>query len=196
MASFTVPNRPRTPGSIGYPVPGVELALVDDDGRFVTQPGTRGEICVRGANVMKGYWRTPDATAEVMVADWFRTGDIGEFDTDGAYRIVDRKKDLIIRGGYNVYPREIEEVLHRHPGVAQAAVVGVPDARYGEEVMAVVVLKPGANDGPKDIVSWCRNRLAGYKRPHIVEVRESLPLGPTGKVLKQALRASARSEAA
>ncbi|MDQ3642489.1 MAG: AMP-binding protein, partial [Actinomycetota bacterium] len=196
VASFTVPDRPRTPGSIGYPVPGVELALVDDDGRFVTTPGTRGEICVRGDNVMKGYWRNPDATAEAIVDGWFRTGDIGEFDADGAYRIVDRKKDLIIRGGYNVYPREIEEVLHRHPAVAQAAVVGVPDARYGEEVMAVVVLKPGATDGPKDIVAWCRTRLAGYKRPHIVEVRDSLPLGPTGKVLKQALRASARSQAA
>ncbi len=196
VASFTVPDRPRTPGSIGYAVPGVELALVDGGGRFVTTPGARGEICVRGDNVMKGYWRNPEATAEAIVDGWFRTGDIGVFDENGAYRIVDRKKDLIIRGGYNVYPREIEEVLHRHPGVAQAAVVGVPDARYGEDVMAVVVLKPGATDGPKDIVAWCRTRLAGYKRPHIVEVRDSLPLGPTGKVLKQALRASARSHAA
>ena len=162
----------------------------------MTTPGARGEICVRGDNVMKGYWRNPEATAEAIVDGWFRTGDIGVFDENGAYRIVDRKKDLIIRGGYNVYPREIEEVLHRHPGVAEAAVVGVPDARYGEDVMAVVVLKPGATDGPKDIVAWCRTRLAGYKRPHIVEVRDSLPLGPTGKVLKQALRASARSHAA
>ena len=196
VASFTVPDRSRTPGSIGYPVPGVELALVDDEGGFVTTPGARGEICVRGDNVMKGYWRNPDATAEAIVDGWFRTGDIGVFDVDGAYRIVDRKKDLIIRGGYNVYPREIEELLHRHPGIAQAAVVGVPDARYGEEVMAVVVLKPGVTDSPKDILAWCGTRLAGYKRPHIVEVRESLPLGPTGKVLKHALRAAGRSQAA
>jgi long-chain acyl-CoA synthetase len=196
VASFTVPDRPRTPGSIGYPVPGVELALFDDDGRFVTTPGTRGEICVRGNNVMKGYWRNPEATAQAIVDGWFHTGDIGVFDADGAYRIVDRKKDLIIRGGYNVYPREVEEVLHRHPAVAQAAIVGVPHPRYGEEVKAVVTLKPGATADPDEILAWCRTRLAAYKRPRTVEVRDSLPLGPTGKVLKQVLRAGPSSSQA
>jgi long-chain acyl-CoA synthetase len=181
VVSFTVPGRPRTPGSIGYPVPGVEMALADD-----------GEILVRGANVMKGYWRNPEATAQAIVDGWFRTGDIGAVDAHGAYRIVDRKKDLIIRGGYNVYPREVEDVLHAHPAVAQAAVVGVPHPRYGEDVKAVVTLKPGRTATPEEIVAWCRQRLASYKRPRTVEIRDSLPLGPTGKVLKRAL--VARSE--
>ena len=180
VVSFTVPDRPRTPGSIGYPVPGVEMALSDD-----------GEILVHGDNVMKGYWRNAEATAAAIVDGWFHTGDVGAVDEHGAYRIVDRKKDLIIRGGYNVYPREIEEVLHRHPAIAQAAVVGVPDARYGEEVKAAVVLKPGATATPKEIVAWARDRLASYKRPRIVEILERLPVGPTGKVVQSALRAAA-----
>jgi long-chain acyl-CoA synthetase len=191
VASFTVPELPRSAGSIGYAVPGVELALLGDDGRFVTTPGARGEICVRGNNVMKGYWRNPEATAQAIVDGWFRTGDIGVFDVHGAYRIVDRKKDLIIRGGYNVYPREVEEVLHRHPAVAQAAVVGVPHARYGEDVKAVVTLKPGATATADEIVDWARPHLAAYKRPRIVEIRDQLPVGPTGKVLKAALRDAA-----
>jgi len=191
VVSFTVPELPRTAGSIGYAVPGVELALVDDAGRFVTTPDTRGEIAVRGNNVMKGYWRNPGATATAIVDGWFRTGDIGTFDVHGAYRIVDRKKDLIIRGGYNVYPREVEEVLHRHPAVAQAAVVGVPHARYGEDVKAVVTLKPGAAATPDDIITWAEPHLAAYKRPRIVEIRDALPVGPTGKVLKAALRTAA-----
>ena len=196
VASFTVPVRPRTPGSIGYPVPGVEMALVDLDGRFVTTSDTPGEICIRGHNVMKGYWRNPAATEEAIVDGWFRTGDIGTADVHGAFRIVDRKKDLVIRGGYNVYPREIEEVLHTHPDVAQAAVVGVPHARLGEEVKAVVVLKAGRTLTSTDLVTWCRTRLAAYKYPRIVEVRERLPLGPTGKVLKNELRAEAGSATA
>jgi long-chain acyl-CoA synthetase len=191
VVSFTVPELPRTAGSIGYPVPGVEMALLGDDGRFVTTPDTRGEICVRGNNVMKGYWRNPEATAQAIVDGWFRTGDVGTFDVHGAYRIVDRKKDLIIRGGYNVYPREIEEVLHRHPAVAQAAVVGVPHARYGEDVKAVVTLKAGAGATPDEIVRWAGEHLASYKRPRIVEIRDTLPVGPTGKVLKAALRDAA-----
>ena len=190
VASFTVPELPRTPGSIGYAVPGVELALLGDDGRFVATPGQRGEICVRGNNVMKGYWRNPEATADAIVDGWFRTGDIGTFDVHGAYRIVDRKKDLIIRGGYNVYPREVEEVLHRHPAVAQAAVVGCPHARLGEDVKAVVTLKPGATATAEDIIDWSAGHLAAYKRPRIVEIRAQLPVGPTGKVLKSALRAA------
>ena len=191
VASFTVPELPRTAGSIGYAVPGVELGLLGEDGAFVTTPGERGEICVRGNNVMKGYWRNPEATAQAIVDGWFRTGDIGTFDVHGAYRIVDRKKDLIIRGGYNVYPREVEEVLHRHPAIAQAAVVGVPHARYGEDVKAVVTLKPGASATAEEIINWARPHLAAYKRPRIVEIRDSLPVGATGKVLKMALRDAA-----
>jgi long-chain acyl-CoA synthetase len=178
VVSFTVPDRPRTPGSIGYPVPGVEMSLID------------GEICVRGDNVMKGYWRNPEATVEAIVDGWFHTGDIGQVDDHGAYRIVDRKKDLIIRGGYNVYPREIEEVLHRHPAVAQAAVVGVPHPRYGEDVKAVITLRPDTTLTADELLAWCRDKLAAYKRPHQVEIRDSLPLGPTGKVLKAALKAA------
>jgi len=191
VASFTVPARPRTPGSIGYPVPGVEMALLGDDGQFVTASDSPGEIVIRGHNVMKGYWRNPEATAAAIVGGWLRTGDIGMTDVHGAFRIVDRKKDLIIRGGYNVYPREIEEVLHRHPDIAQAAVVGVRHDRLGEEVKAVVVLKPGHTTTPSDVTLWCRSRLAAYKYPRIVEIRDRLPLGPTGKVLKKELRAEA-----
>jgi long-chain acyl-CoA synthetase len=186
--SFTVPDRPRTPGSIGYPLPGVSVRLVDDDGHVVTTPDTAGEIQVKGPNVMKGYWRNPQATAEAVVDGWLRTGDIGMTDDNGALRIVDRKKDLVIRAGYNVYPREIEGVLHLHPAIAMAAVVGVPDPRLGEEVKAVVTLKPGTSATPKEIVAFCRRHLAAYKYPRLVEVRDSLPLGPTGKVLKTALR--------
>ena len=189
--SFTVPDRPRTPGSIGYPLPGVDVRLVDDGGHVVTAADTAGEIQVRGPNVMKGYWRNPSATAEAIVDGWFRTGDIGMTDADGALRIVDRKKDLIIRAGYNVYPREVEGVLHLHPAVALAAVVGVPDPRRGEEVKAVVTLKPGTTATPTEIVAFCRRHLAAYKYPRLVEVRDSLPLGPTGKILKTELRASA-----
>ena len=167
VVSFTVPDRPRTPGSIGYPVPGVEMALAGD-----------GEILVRGDNLMKGYWRNPEATAQAVVDGWFHTGDIGEVDAHGAYRIVDRKKDLIIRGGYNVYPREVEEVLHCHPAVALAAVVGVPHPRYGEDVRAVVTLKPEAAATPEELVAWCGDKLAAYKRPRAVEIRDRLPLGP------------------
>ena len=190
VASFTRPDRPRTPGSIGYPVPGVELALFDAAGQAITEPHTPGEIAVRGDNVMKGYWRNPAATARAIVDGWFRTGDVGVVDEHGAFRIVDRTKDLIIRGGYNVYPREVEEVLHRHPAVAQAAVVGVPDARYGQDVKAVVVLRPGTTATPEEIVAWSRGHLAPYKRPRRVEIVDRLPLGPTGKVRKEALRAA------
>jgi long-chain acyl-CoA synthetase len=194
-ASFTVPDHPRTPGSIGYPVPGVELALVDDDGRFVTTPGTRGKICGRGDNVKKGYWRNPDAASEAIVDGWFRIGDIGVFDADGAFRIVDREGPDHSRRLQRLPPgdrRGPAPPPGRRPGRGGRRA----DAHNGEEVMAVVVLKPGATAGPRDMVAWCRTRLAGYKRPHIVEVRDNLPLGPTGKALKPALRASARSQAA
>ena len=134
----------RKPGSIGTPIRGVEMRVVDGDGQDVTA-GEVGEIAIRGHNLMKGYWRRADATAEAIPDGWFRSGDLGRVDEDGYYFIVDRKKDLIIRGGYNVYPREIEEVLYEHPAVAEAAVIGVPDPPLGEEVGAAVVLKPGAD---------------------------------------------------
>jgi long-chain acyl-CoA synthetase len=188
VVSFTVPDRPRTPGSIGYPLPGVEMRLVDGDGVVVDEPETPGEICVRGPGVMKGYWHRPEATAETVVDGWLRTGDVGVRDGCGAYRIIDRKKDMIIRGGFNVYPREVEDVLHLHPAVAQAAVVGVPDPRYGEEVKAVVTLTPGAKVTSTELVAFCRRHLAAYKYPRLVEIRDEMPVGPTGKILKTALR--------
>ena len=191
VATFNLPDRPKRPGSIGLPVPGVELRLVDQAGKEVTDAGTPGEIWVRGPNVMKGYLARPDDTAEAIRDGWFRTGDIGTRDADGYYRVVDRKKDMILRGGFNVYPREVEDVLYGHPGVAEAAVVGVPDERYGEEVVAFVVLEPGASATAGELRSWCRQRLASYKYPRRVEVVDRLPHGPTGKVLKRELRRSA-----
>jgi long-chain acyl-CoA synthetase len=164
--------------------------------RVVLLPrGHRGEIVVRGHNVFAGYLDDPEATAAAVVDGWFRTGDIGIRDDDGFIHIVDRKKDLIIRGGFNVYPREVEEVLHRHPGVAQVAVVGVPDEEQGEEVCAVVV-----PDGPgldaDELAAWAREHLGRHKYPRRVEVVDALPMGPSHKVLKRELRArlSARPE--
>ena len=149
--------------------------------------GEPGEVVVRGHCVMKGYLGRPEETAEALRGGWFHTGDIGRFDEDGYLYIVDRLKEMIIRGGFNVYPREVEELLATHPGISLAAVVGVPDERYGEEVKAFVVPVAGANPEPEAIVAWARERLAGYKYPRIVELRESLPLGATGKILKRDL---------
>jgi long-chain acyl-CoA synthetase len=186
VASFNMQGRPRTPGSIGYPVWGVEMAILDDEDRPLPD-GERGEICIRGHNVMKGYLGRPDATREALRGGWFHSGDIGIRDADGSYRIVDRKKDMIIRGGFNVYPREVEEVLYAHPAVVEAAVIGVPHESHGEEVKAVVVSRDPAL--AKDaLIGWCKERLAAYKYPRIVEFSESLPKGPTGKILKRELR--------
>jgi long-chain acyl-CoA synthetase len=138
--------------------------------------------------VMKGYYNNPAATAEAMRAGWFRTGDIGQFDADGYLAIVDRKKDMILRGGFNVYPREIEELLITHPSVAMCAVVGVPDERLGEEVKAFIVRKPGASLTEDELMSWSREQLASYKYPRIVEFRDALPMTATGKILKRELR--------
>ncbi len=187
VASFNVPGRPRKPGSIGYPVWGVELCILDDEDRPVAD-GESGEICIRGHNVMKGYLRRPEATKEALRGGWFHTGDIGIRDTDGAYTIVDRKKDMILRGGFNVYPREVEEVLYGHEAIIEAAVLGVPHERLGEEVKAVVVVAPDAGLSAQDLIAWCKERLAAYKYPRIVEFAESLPKGPTGKILKRELR--------
>ncbi|MFF9408360.1 long-chain fatty acid--CoA ligase [Streptomyces anandii] len=184
VAAFNHPDRPRRAGSIGTPVRGVEMRLLADDGTPV-EPGAVGEIAVRGENVMKGYLNNPDATAHALRDGWLRTGDLARVDEDGFYFIVDRKKDLIIRGGYNVYPREIEEVLYGHPAIAEAAVVGVPDAVHGEEVAALVVLRAGEEAAPEAIRDYVRERVAAYKYPRIVSLTAVLPKGPTGKILKR-----------
>jgi long-chain acyl-CoA synthetase len=186
VASFNTKDRPRKPGSIGYPVWGVEMAILDDHDRPLPD-GERGEICIRGHNVMKGYLGRPDATKEAMRGGWFHSGDIGIRDADGSYRIVDRKKDMILRGGFNVYPREVEEVLYAHPAIVEAAVVGVPHESHGEEVKAVVVSRDPTLSRDA-LVAWCKERLAAYKYPRLVEFVESLPKGPTGKILKRELR--------
>jgi long-chain acyl-CoA synthetase len=187
VASFNHPDRERKPGSIGTPIEGVEMKVVDDDGNDAAQ-GEVGEIVIRGHNVMKGYWNRPDATEEVMRDGWFHTGDMARVDEDGYFFIVDRKKDLIIRGGYNVYPREIEEVLYTHPAVAEAAVVGVPHAELGEEVGACVALKSGEEAEPQDLRAFVKERVAAYKYPRHVWLVDELPKGPTGKILKREIR--------
>jgi long-chain acyl-CoA synthetase len=187
VASFNMLDRPRKPGSIGYPVWGVEMAILDD----VDQPlpdGERGEICVRGHNVMKGYWKRPEATKDAVRNGWFHTGDIGIRDHTGSYTIVDRKKDMIIRGGFNVYPREVEEVLYTHPAVLEAAVVGVIHESHGEEVKAVLALRAGQELTANEVIAFCKERLAAYKYPRLIEFRDALPKGPTGKILKRELR--------
>ena len=182
IASFNHAHMERKPGSIGTPIDGVEMKLVDPvDGV--------GEIAIRGHNVMKGYWGRPEATAEAIDADgWFLTGDMAMVDSDGYFFIVDRKKDLIIRGGYNVYPREIEEVLYEHPAVREAAVVAVPHAELGEEVGAAVALKAGADATPADLRAFVKERLAAYKYPRNVWIVDELPKGPTGKILKREIQ--------
>ncbi len=187
VASFNVPDRPRHPGSIGYPVWGVEMAILDAEGRELPD-GERGEIVIRGHNVMKGYWQRPEATDEALRGGWFHSGDIGIRDPDGSYRIVDRVKDMILRGGFNVYPREVEEVLYGHEAVAEAAVIGIAHESHGEEVKAVVALAAGHSVTPDELVAWSRERLAAYKYPRIVEIVETLPKGPTGKILKRELK--------
>ena len=193
IATFNRPDRPRRPGSIGLPVWGVEVRVVRADGTLadVDEPG---EIRVRGHNVMKGYLNRPEATAEAIDArGWFGTGDIGTRDADGYYYVVDRKKDMIIRGGFNVYPRELEEVLLTHPEVSLAAVVGVPHDSHGEEVKAFVIRAPGATVSEAELVAWCKQNMAAYKYPRTVEFRDSLPMTATGKILKRDLVGMARS---
>jgi len=187
IASFTTLDKPRKTGSIGYPVWGVEMCIVDDDDNRLPS-GERGEICIRGHNIMKGYLNRPDANAETLKNGWFHSGDIGYRDEDGCYFIVDRKKDMILRGGFNVYPREVEEVLYEHPDVVEAAVIGVPHESHGEEVKAVVSLGPDGKASEDDLREFCKDRLAAYKYPRIVEVIAELPKGPTGKILKRELR--------
>jgi long-chain acyl-CoA synthetase len=184
VACFNHPDRERKPGSIGTPIEGVELKLVDDEGGDVEQGGV-GEIAIRGHNVMKGYWNRPDATEEVMRDGWFRSGDLANVDDDGYYFIVDRKKDMIIRGGYNVYPREIEEVLYEHPAVSEAAVIAVPDDAMGEEVGAAIVLKADQEASADDIRGFVKERVAAYKYPRRIWFLDELPKTATGKILKR-----------
>lgn len=179
-------DRPSKPGTVGEAIFGVEVRTVDADGRAVPT-GQPGEIVVRGPNVMKGYYRKAEATRQVIRDGWLHTGDIGTMDDEGYITIVGRKKDVILRGGFSVYPREIEDVLASHPGVAMAAVVGVPDERLGEEIKAFVVKSAGAEVTGEDLRSWCRERLAPFKCPRFVEFRAGLPAGATGKVLNRAL---------
>ena len=184
MASFNHPDRERKPGSIGTPVKGVEMKVVDDEGNEVPQGGT-GEIVIRGHNVMKGYWKRPEASAEAIRAGWFHSGDIGRVDEDGYFFIVDRKKELIIRGGYNVYPREIEEVLYEHPAVREAAVIGIAHPELGEEVAAAVALKPDATATEAELRNHVKANVAAYKYPRHVWFVDELPKGATGKILKR-----------
>jgi long-chain acyl-CoA synthetase len=184
VASFNHPDRERKPGSIGTPVEGVEMRVVDEQGNEVPQ-GEVGEIAIRGHNVMKGYWNRQDATDEVMSDGWFRTGDMATVDDDGYFFIVDRKKDMIIRGGYNVYPREIEEVLYEHPAVREAAVLGIPHDQLGEEIGAAVALKDDADASAEELQEYVKNQVAAYKYPRLVWFVEDLPKGPTGKILKR-----------
>ncbi len=188
VASFNHPDRERKAGSIGTPIAGVEFRLVDDDGNDVAA-GEVGEILIKGHNVMKGYWQRPDETAESIKDGWFATGDMAKVDDDGYYFIVDRKKELIIRGGYNVYPREVEEVLYEHPAVREAAVVGLPHEEWGEEVGAAVALKDGWSADADELIAHCKEHVANYKYPRRVWFVDDLPKGPTGKILKREIHA-------
>ena len=178
---------PSKPGTVGQPIFGVEIRCVDDEDRQVPA-GQPGEIVIRGPNVMKGYYKRAEATEEAMRNGWFHTGDIGAIDADGYLRIVDRKKDMILRGGFCVYPREIEDGLVSHPAIALAAVIGVPDPRLGEEIKAFIVKKPGTELGAEDLLAWCKEQFAVYKYPRLIEFRTGLPTNATGKILKRELR--------
>jgi acyl-CoA synthetase (AMP-forming)/AMP-acid ligase II len=189
-ATFNPPDARRRPGSCGLPI-GNEMRVVDEEDRDVGE-GVAGEIVLRGENIFKGYYHNEEATRRAFRGGWFHTGDVGYRDKDGFYYIVDRKSDMIIRGGENIYPREIDELLYAHPSVAEAAAYGVPDELYGEEVAASVVLKEGHAATAEEIIAFCRERLAEYKCPKTVRFVESLPKGPTGKVLKRELAGARR----
>ncbi|SDD05443.1 long-chain-fatty-acid--CoA ligase [Rhodococcus tukisamuensis] len=187
LALFSDPERDPRPGSIGVPVWGIEARLVDRDWNTVTGTDEVGELALRGHNVMKGYYNRPEATSEVTDNGWFRTGDLAKVDEDGFYYIVDRAKDMIVRGGFNVYPREIEEVLMAHEAVSLAAVVGVPDERHGEEIKAFVILEPGSQTAEAELIEWTKEQMAAYKYPRLVEFVTVLPMTATGKILKREL---------
>jgi long-chain acyl-CoA synthetase len=182
----------RKVGSIGMPLPDTDCKIVDlETGEKEVPPGETGELCIRGPQVMKGYWNNSRETDLTLRAGWLYTGDVARMDEEGYFYIVDRKKDMIISEGYNVYPNEIDEMLAEHPKVLEAAVVGVPDKLKGEKIVAFVVLKDGEAASQEDIVTYCREHLARYKVPKRVEIREELPKSPVGKVLKRILREEA-----
>lgn len=184
-STFNPPDERRRAGSCGLPI-GNEMKVVDDDDNDVIE-GALGEIVLRGENVLKGYYKNPDATAAAFRNGWFHTGDIGYRDPEGFFYIVDRKSDMIIRGGENIYPREIDEVLYQHPCVSAAAAIGITDPLYGEEVAAFIVLKDGATATEDEVIAFCRERLADYKCPKTVRFVKEIPKGPTGKLLKREL---------
>jgi len=190
VASFTRLDRERKPGSIGLPVWGVEMRIVDELDQMVPQ-GELGEIVIRGHNVMKGYYNRPDESADAFRGGWFHTGDIGHVDEDGYFYIVDRVKDMVIRGGFNVYPREVEEVLMSHPQVSLAAVIGVADEKFGEEIKAFVVPVADATITDQELIAWSKENMADYKYPRSIEFRDTLPMNATGKILKIELRMEA-----
>jgi long-chain acyl-CoA synthetase len=181
------PGGKRKVGSVGPALPRVEMRIVGERGEPLPQ-GEVGEIAARGPNVMQGYLNRPDETAEVLRDGWYHTGDLGRVDQDGYYYVVDRKKDLILVGGLNVYPREVELILAHHPAVAEAVVIGIPDPVRGEVPRGLVILKDGQQVGPRDLLQWCRQRLANYKVPRAISIVSELPRTATGKVLKSALR--------
>jgi len=195
-ATFNISAEERRILSIGKPLFGVEMKIFDEQDRELPAGKDHvGEIVIRGHNVMKGYWNKPEANAEAFKGGWFHSGDLGYVDEDGFFFIVDRKKEMIIRGGFNVYPREVEEVIYAHPAVAEAAVIGVPDERLGEEVKAVVALRPGANATADDIIAFVKERVAAYKYPRTVQFVETLRKGATGKILKNELKAELEAAA-
>lgn len=179
----------RKPGSIGTTVWGVEVKIVDENDQEVPV-GEKGELLYRGHNVMKGYYKRPEANAETLRGGWMHSGDVAIKDEDGFFYIVDRTKDMIIRGGLNVYPREVEEVMMQHDAISLVAVIGVPDEQFGEEVKACVVLKEGASAAPEEIIAWTKEHIAAYKYPRVVEILDALPMTATGKILKKELRVS------
>jgi long-chain acyl-CoA synthetase len=187
IVTFNHPGEERVPGSIGRAVWGVEVKLVDDEGKEVPV-GEKGELWYRGHNVMKGYYKRPEANAKTITDGWLHSGDVAVKDEKGRYYIVDRTKDMIIRGGLNVYPREVEEVMIKHEAVSLVAVTGVPDPKMGEEIKAYVVLAEGASASPSELIAYTKGNLAAYKYPRQVEILDALPMSATGKILKKELR--------
>lgn len=191
IATYNRIDQERFPGSVGTPLWGVDVKVTDEQRQEVPQ-GEAGEVAIRGHNVMKGYYNRPEATAESIVDGWFYTGDVGRFDEYGNLYLVDRVKDMIIRGGYNVYPRELEEVMLTHPEISLVSVVGIPNDKFGEEVKAFVILNEGATVDEAALIEWCKAKMAGYKYPRYIEIRDSLPMTATGKILKRELRAQSQ----
>lgn len=187
VVTFNHPNKERKPGSVGTPVWGVEVRVVDENDKEVPF-GEKGEIVYRGHNVMKGYYKRPEVNEVVLRGGWLHSGDVGVMDEDGYFYIVDRTKDMVIRGGLNVYPREVEEVMMKHEAVSLVAVIGIPDDQFGEEIKACVVLKEGQSVGEEELKAWTKERIAAYKYPRVIEFMDALPMSATGKILKKELR--------